>query len=242
MENSSTMAEEIKYVAKLSSVTEVSLLGTAELDYWQDRLRPYGLSPVPLDGAAQILVIAAKARFKGIPFCEVSFSVIVSPSQERHALQDAACLLRAFNSNRIFAFFERTFYETPYYPAKCENSLDPISVKVSSHKEVFFSAQMGSVGHRKRSQSENDGWYGTIAFIPPKSLSGAPCKYFIGRLDGQTTTYSYDPSNDSLIIAKDSGISIFSQLAESEFAGKQWIVRASANHAKSKTYSAANTA
>jgi len=236
-----TMSEEIKFVAKLSRVTEVSLLGTADLDYWHDRLRPYGLSLVPLDGAAQILVIAAKARFMGIPFCEVSFSVIVSPSQKRHALQDAVCLFRAFNSNRVFAFCERTLFETPYYPAKCEISLDPLNIKVSSHKEVLFSAQMGSVGHREGVHSESDGWHGTITFIPPKSLPGAPCKYFVGRLEGATTTYSYEQSNDILILSKESGISIFSQLEESEFHGKQWIVRTSANHAKSKTYSVTNT-
>lgn len=235
------MTEDIKFVAELSNVTEVSLLGTANFDYWQDRLRPHGLSPILRDGAAQILIIAAKARFMGVPFCEVSFSVSVSPNQERHALQDAVCLLRAFNSNRFFAFCERTFFATPYYPAKCEISLDPIKVKVSNQKETLFSVQMGSVGHRETSQLDNDGWYGTIAIIPPKGLANAPYKYFVGRIDGQTTIYSFDESNDILIFAKDGGIPIFSQLVESGFDGKQWIVRASANHAKSKTYASVNT-
>jgi len=223
-------------------VTEVSLLGVANFDYWQDRLRPYGLSPVPRDGAAQILVIAAKARFKCVPFCEVSFSVLVSPSQERHALHEAACLLRAFNSSRFFAFCERTFFGTPYYPAKCEISLDPINIKVSNQKETLFSVQMGGVGDRETSLLDDGGWYGTVAILPPQKLPNAPCKYFVAKVTGQTTLYSFDEANDILMFAKDSTIPVFSQLVESGFDGKQWIVRASANHAKSKTYTSVNPA
>lgn len=227
------MAENIKFVAKLSGVKEVSLLGTARFDYWQDVLRPHGLSPVPLDGEAQIIVVAAKARFKGVLYSEVGFSIVVSPNQKRHTLRDAVCLLRAYNSNRFFAFIERNVFATPYRYGKCEIELDPIGVRVSIRGETLFSVQMGSVSHRERSQMDNDGWYGTIAIIPPKGLAN---KYFVAKIDGPTTNYSFDGACDTLTFAKGSGIPILTQLAESGFHGKQWIIRPSANHAKSKTY------
>ena len=38
----------IKYVADLKHVREVSLLGTADLAFWEDRLRGEGLAPAAL--------------------------------------------------------------------------------------------------------------------------------------------------------------------------------------------------
>jgi hypothetical protein len=54
--------QKIQYVAQLTNVKEVSLLGVANLQYWQEWLHPYGLSPKPKDGFAQILVICSKSR------------------------------------------------------------------------------------------------------------------------------------------------------------------------------------
>jgi hypothetical protein len=212
------MTQEIKFVADLSGVTEVTLLGTADLDYWGDRLRPHGLTPHPRDGAAQILVSATKARFKGVPFREVSFSVLVTPGQVRHRLRDAACLLRAFSSNRFFAFWERMVFRTAYYAARCEiTAHDPIAIKVV--KGV---------------------WYGTIAILPWQRAETAAAiaghRYFVAKLSGTTTRYSFDGARDTLLLGTDSGFPELSQLAASGFAGEQWIVRAPAKHARSKTF------
>ena len=68
----------IRYVASLRHVREVSLLCTADWAYWQRRLAPEDLVPAERDGRAQILVIAADARFWGVRFQELSFSVVVS--------------------------------------------------------------------------------------------------------------------------------------------------------------------
>ena len=51
--------QEIQYVAQLTNVKEVFLLGAANLQEW---LHPYGLSPKPKDGFAQTLVICSKSR------------------------------------------------------------------------------------------------------------------------------------------------------------------------------------
>src|SRR6202034_4248097 len=46
----------VKWVAELAHVREVSLLGTADLAYWKERLRAEGLCPAGRDGQAQILI------------------------------------------------------------------------------------------------------------------------------------------------------------------------------------------
>lgn len=236
------MTNKIKFVAELSNVTEVSLLGTTNLDYWQKRLSPYELIPQPINGSAQILVIAAKARYMGVPFCEVSFSIIVSPDQDQHSFQDAACLLRAFNSNRFFAFSERTFFSTPYSSAKCEIGLSPPGIKLSNREETLFTAQMGSVENRETLQLDDDGWYGSVALLLPERNANTPHKYFIAKLSGKTSISPFEASSDTLIVSKDSSDSFFAELVESGFDGRQWIVRPSANHAKSKTYKSINSA
>src|SRR5947209_20045135 len=96
----------VKYVADLAHVREVSLFGTADLAFWQDRLRFEGLIPTESDGHAQLWVVAADAKFMGVRFRELSFSVLAS-RHEAGASQDGAFLVRAFNSCRLFAFSER---------------------------------------------------------------------------------------------------------------------------------------
>src|SRR5215218_5136234 len=111
----------IKYVAQLAHVREVSLLGTADLAYWTERLRSERLTPDECEGNAQVLVIAADARFKGMRFREVSFSILVHRPGAAAAVTgdaaagDAGFLAHAFNSSRFFAFCERAFFSTPYY-------------------------------------------------------------------------------------------------------------------------------
>ena len=94
---------------------EVSLLGAADLAFWNDRLAREDLAPAERDGKAQVLVISAEGKFRGFRFRELSFSVLVAPPDARVG-RDAVYLLRAFNSRRFFAFCERFFFSTPYYP------------------------------------------------------------------------------------------------------------------------------
>src|SRR5688500_10435635 len=106
----------IRYVAKLHQVREVSLLGVADLDYWTRVLEREGLVPAAVDNRAQVLIVAAAAKFIGLRFCEISFSVLVA-SPDHGTTGDACYLVQAFNSRRFFAFCERTFYSTPYFHA-----------------------------------------------------------------------------------------------------------------------------
>jgi hypothetical protein len=69
------MASQIKNAAVLHNVNEVSLLGAADLENWRRRLEPEQLEPVAHEGRAQLLIIAADAKFMGLRFRELSFSV-----------------------------------------------------------------------------------------------------------------------------------------------------------------------
>ena len=85
------MNTHIKWAAELAHVREVSLLGTADLAFWRDRLRKEDLVLTERDGRAQILIIAVEGRFWGVRFHELSFAVLVSRHEE--GTQQDACYL-----------------------------------------------------------------------------------------------------------------------------------------------------
>ena len=72
------MSTPVTWAAELAHVREVSLLGTADVAFWQDRLRNEELLPTERDSLTPILVIAVDARFWGVRFQELSFCVLVS--------------------------------------------------------------------------------------------------------------------------------------------------------------------
>src|SRR5687768_10385823 len=65
------MSSTPKYVATLSRVREVSLLGTADLGFWQKQLGAVNLAPAEFDGSARVLVSASDATFMGLRFQEL---------------------------------------------------------------------------------------------------------------------------------------------------------------------------
>src|SRR5438874_1258263 len=98
-----SMNTSVKWAAELAHVQEVSLLGKADLAFWKDRLLKEDLRPAESCGQAQLLFIAANSKYMGVRFRELSFSVLVA-RLEAGVRQDAAYLVRAFNSCRLFAF------------------------------------------------------------------------------------------------------------------------------------------
>ena len=232
------MNKPIKYVAELSGVTEVTLIGSADLNYWRERLGKFRLTPLDSNGRAEIHVIAAQARFKGMPFREISFSVTVKPTPGWHDLPNAACLLKAFNSNRFFAWCERFFFSTPYYPAKCEISAEPVRFSVANSQSPIFSAELHGLANREVLATGSHESYGTVAMLPKSGDPGDALKYFVAKLSGDAEVYAFDQASDVLEISKDSGDQLLTDLLDSGFSGEKWLVRTAANHAKSKTYKA----
>ncbi len=224
------MSTAIKYVADLKHVREVSLLGTADLAFWEGRLREEGLAPAAQDGKAQLLVIAAAAKYLGLPFREVSFSVLVAG----HA--QAAFLVRAFNSSRLFAFCERAFFSTPYHPGDVRVSAAvPTSVEVSAGGALFRAEMQADASAlaREPSRSGEDGWQGPV-FLP--GGRGGKGNLFFARLHGHTRAYPFLPSRDAVTVRPAPGAGALQALVDSPFAGKEWVIREDAEHAKSKTY------
>ncbi|RIK14702.1 MAG: hypothetical protein DCC51_15530, partial [Anaerolineae bacterium] len=103
------------YISTITGVREVALTGTADLASWSARLRAMNLVPYNDNGRASLLLTAIEARFRGIPFREMSISVVVS--DDGGANVGGAYLAHAFNSSRLLAFAERAFFRTPYHLA-----------------------------------------------------------------------------------------------------------------------------
>ena len=237
------MTQKINYVAELSGVKEVSLLGTADLAYWKTYLQPFGLQPTESEGKAQVLIIAASLRFAGVPFQEVSFSVLVEPSSAQSSFSNGSFLLHAFNSSRLFAFSERFFFSTPYTFAHCDVvTTAPLQIQVSLGGKPAFLAQMRpSTPERVAIDAGEDGWDGPV-FLPKSSKTKK--RYFMAKITGQTTVFPFGRSSDESNQGDEIVFGmpfirhpLFKALINSEFKAKEWHLRPNAYHAKSKSYS-----
>ena len=147
------MNASVKWTAELTHVREVSLLGTADLASWKERLRKEGLLPAESDDQAQLLITAADAKYMGVRYRELSFSALVS-HREAGSPQDAAYLVRAFNSCRLFAFFERVLFSTPYHHGDVRVSCSlPASIHLIKQGEPRFRGGDGSRRFRARERT-----------------------------------------------------------------------------------------
>jgi hypothetical protein len=242
----------IKIVADISNVNEVSLLGTADLAYWTDRLRPAALEPTPLQGRAQILVIAAQLKFMGLHFNEISFSILCRSTKTTNAAdplgqveaQDGSFLLRAFNSNRFFAWSERVFFSTPYYYADCRVETNvPASIELMQNDKLCFAAKMNmDENSRDAIRNTEEGWDGPV-FLPnlksrrdSNNLGSQDVqKFFVAKILGPTQVFLFSEA-DKVEINISTDMPFLKELVYSNFAGHQWHIRTGARHAKSKTY------
>jgi hypothetical protein len=229
------MSAKIKYAAQLSHVREVSLRGTADLEYWAERLRGEKLVPTEERGRAQILVIAADSKFMGIRFTELSFSVFAT-AMNGHATNgsggEGAYLLRAFNSVRFFAFCERALFKTPYYHGTTRVQAEvPAAVELTVGGRVVYRAAMqasGGASQRAPAQSGPGGWSGPI-YLPGRE------RLFFATISGHTETYPFG-ANDTLLLQPSPESQVLQALVDSHFQPCEWSLRGDASHAKSKTY------
>jgi hypothetical protein len=237
------MNTSVRWAAELAHVREVSLLGTADLAFWKNRLLKEELLPAERDGRAQLLIIAADSKFMGVRFRELSFSVSVSRPDDGTG-QDAAYLVRAFNSCRFFAFCERVFFSTPYYHADVRVSASlPTSIHLVKKRDVVFAAEMGAVPPglgREPSRCGEDGWDGPVFLPEARRRGGRQGKLFLARLRGYTRRYAFLPGTDSVAIMPSPDSEVLQVLKDSHFLAQEWIIREDATHAKSKTYQRAD--
>jgi hypothetical protein len=237
------MDPSVKWAAELAHVREVSLLGTADLAFWKDRLLQEDLLPDARDGQAQLLISGADATYRGVRFRELSFSVLVS-RPEGGARRDAAYLVGAYNSCRLFAVVERAFFSTPYGHGDVRVSAAlPASMHVLKKEEVVFAAEMGADASgllREPARCGEEGWEGPV-FLPNSwHRRGRPAKVFFARLRGETRRYPFLPAQDAVAIRPTPDSEFLQALRDSHFLAKEWIVREDATHAKSRTYKRAD--
>jgi hypothetical protein len=228
-----------QWAAELAHVREISLLGTADLAFWKERLLKEELYPAECDGRAQLLIIAADAKYFGVRFRELSVSVLVSRPREG-TWQDAAYLVHAFNSCRSFALCERVFFSTPYYYGDVRVSASlPASVHLVHKGEVVFAAEMAADvpgPGREPSHCGEACWEGPVFLPNSRRRKVRTGKLFVARLRGHTQKYPFLPGSDSVAIGPLPDSEVLQALNGSHFLAKEWIVRADATHAKSKTY------
>lgn len=225
----------MKYVAELAHVCEVSLLGSADLGFWAERLRSEGLTPVEHAGRARVLVVACDSKFFGVRFREMSFSVFVRWPDASEG-SDAAFLVQAFNSSRFFAWSERTWFSTPYRHGMINVDVGlPASMRLGLEGQTVFSVVMVADSHRTPSRSGVEGFAGPI-FLPrgtrEKTTSG---RLFFAKIEGETQAYPFQ-TTDTLTISPSADCPILRALIDSHFVAHEWLIRRDAVHAKSKTF------
>jgi hypothetical protein len=237
------MNDDIQWAARLEHVREVSLVGSADLAFWIERLLAEGLTPRPdANGRAQLLVIAAAARFMGIPFREVSFSIVVEPPAGAER-PDASFLLRAYNSRRFFAWCERVFFATPYHRGDIRDvSTSPATMHLVAPREGEFRAQMhtdSTATTRNHSPTAEKGWQGPV-YLPTNGRNRTRAAaesglWFFAELRGQTHSFPFVENVDLLRIDPNPDSVVLRHFIDSGFKPTEWLVRPDAFHAKSKT-------
>lgn len=226
----------VRYAAKLDHVREVALTGCAELSDWAAILRWEGLAPRIHDDKARVLLTSVEGRFAGLVFRELSLSVHVA-WQHQGRDYEGYFLAHAFNSNRFFAWVERNWFSTPYYAGDLQVETGPVRFALRRRKASALEARMDPVP-RPPDRTGPGGWSGPIV-LPARQVRGKPAqaKCFYAKIEGETSTWAFDPARDQLVLDTEPGADEISQLlAETGFEPQEWSVRQDARHAKSKTF------
>lgn len=220
----------VSYVAVISPIREVILVGTADLAYWRERLRPQALFPYEDNGRASLTISAIAGKFRGLSFREFSVAVAVADGPDGRG-HDAMFLAHAYNSSRLMALSERLFFRTPYYPAEIAVEVGPpASARVAAGGRTIFEANRAPTAAPLAAEMQD--WEGRI-YLP--RLGERVGELFYARLAGPTEVYAFDPA-DVVAFHPRAEDGALSALAESNFAGQEWRIRTAATHARSRTY------
>lgn len=216
-----------RYVATVKDVEEVTLRGSAAFEPWADRLACEELTPSRReDGRVPVQLVACEARYMGITFRECSVSVQVSDDG------DEVFLAQAYNSSRLFAWSERSFFRTPYDHA--DVSLDPRDLAHFLVIEKGVQRLAASMGTDRAWLDEGDErWEGTIHI--PQRRPGATHEVFHAKLEGLARIVPFDAEEDEFDVHPAGDDQALSVLAASDFRGETWLTREYGIHARTKT-------
>jgi hypothetical protein len=217
----------IKYIATVNGVRDITLLGSADHGYWSDRLAGEKLVSRNVNGRAEIWICAAQLKWMGIRFVELSVSIRVEGEG------NDVYLIAAFNTSRMFAYCERTFFHTPYEHASVD--IDSASLQSFRLKNGAAVAMSAIRAPAPTTISNDDSWEGRI-YLPPKAHTGDQRLCFYARLSGRSDISSFDAASDMCRLKAAPDFPVVQQLIDSDFRGAEWRTRTSAVHARSKTY------
>ena len=223
-----------KHDVEIANVREVTLLGTADLAFWKERLQSERLFPTSAGGSAEILIGASEMKFMGVRFRELILSVFVCDDEDGPA-RDGVFLAHAFNSFWPFALIERTWFRTPYCHGciQVDPSL-PASFQLGTNEDVLLHAEMGAdLAARKPLRSGKEGWEGPIHLPNARPENPNEARLFLGKIGGPTEAYAFDEACDHLTLKP--AKPILQMLLDSHFRGREWLIRPNATHGKSKT-------
>lgn len=217
-----------KFVVEVQNVKEVTV--TAEVDrfFWQERLQEQGLFPFVEQGKAQLIISGTELDWMGKRSNEITIGLVIC---ERPAgdTPDGLFLVDAFNSSRLFAWVERTFFSTPYFWGRIAVAEQlPAQIRLGNS---FLHLQMNHKTPPMAAQEEI--WQGKI-YLP--HTPGTPGQFFVAKLAGYTEVYPFLPDQDSCQITAQPGHPVFQWLLQSPPQFKEWRIRNHAVHARSRTF------
>ena len=225
----------MKYVAEISNVREVTLMGTSEFAPWEAELRHIGLTPLRRDDRAEMFVSVAAASWKGKRFREVAVGVSVSRRPEGDSL-DGYYMACAFHSSRLFAWIERTCFKAPHRAADVTlNDQLPARFEIRCGGHCGIRASMGAA--REPIREGDEPWELPI-YVPNRDGGDAAKRsYYYARASGPARIYAFDTANDVIVFNEGASDPVVAKLAECRFVGSEWLIRGSGVHARGKTMS-----
>lgn len=222
----------MKYDISLAGVKEVNLLGHADAATFRDLLAPEGLHPTVRDGKAEVLVGAFDSRFMGLAFREAIVTVYTC-ARAGGSERDGAFLLQGFNSRSPFAWVERVMNRSPYVAASIAVDANGASssMAIAVAGAPIFEASMEAEGRAEPARTEDTPWTGPV-HLPSR---GGKREMFLVELQGALQVHAFAPGRDRLRIGRAVSADVSGALAECGFEAKEWWIRPSARHSKTKT-------
>jgi hypothetical protein len=221
---------DIRYVARIRGVIEVSLAGQADLGFWRGALEPEGLVPFDAGGRAELLISATSLSWKGLRFRELVVNVSVGSGGDE-ARVGGVFLIRAFNSMALLALAERRLFKTPYYPgAITVEAVLPARMELRDRGQPGLRMAMAAA---RPPESSADYAVSGPVFLPRAGQRDA--RFFVA-LSGHQQRSPFLANRDQWAIHLSDRHAVFGQLRESRFTPTEWRVCPDAEHAKSQTY------
>ena len=219
----------VKYVAEIKNVREICLVGSADLEFWKTHLSPLRLAPINFAGHARVLVSCVKLKWMGIAFEELSIAI---PIDSRDSGTQSIYLASAFNTSRLLAWCERTFFQTPYEHARITMRAEqPWSFELREDTLSTLAVHCQRVAPTAKVE---DDWTGSI-FLPVKGQR-TKRKFFHAKLTGPVQVVPFAETFAELRLRPSMQQSAIGLLVDSHFAPSEWRVRPNATHARSKTF------